>query len=545
MTVEIEPPGQLQELLEILRRRRWQVILPAALIVALGTAFAVIVPKKYTVSTEVELRETFLQTKGAAIRLTNQAREAESATYQIRSSKRLRGVVEKLKWPEYLTLSPEEQFEFLKDLQEDVTVTVPRKPEGATSSYVTIEYKDTDPQRAVEFLRELRTQWIESEVEKGRSAVKAEYDVLLAQREALEEERRKKDLELTDLRASYGLSPTQPLSASDVQRDEDPVFAALERHRDQLQVAQIDLAETQSTVEAIQKQLEEIEPKIRIESEVGGRSFEDEIRARRLEIAKLQVKLEGYKPQHSKYTTTRRMIEALESEIEQLETMATEAEVEERWVTNPDYAPKLKELEEATVLRDAKRGRRDRLLEVIASEEEQVRERQQIYSEARLRQEEIMAVAASLRDLEIRLQNKRQELEVINGPAGNPFQIIQQVNAPTSPSQPSAVLIIIFSLVAGFGVGLAGALLIEFSKSCFRNPGELSRVMVVPVLGVVNTIRTERQLRRARLRRATVGLASSLFVAAVLFVAWAWAHKPEFLAPGVLDAIEGFRTLLR
>ena len=58
MAVQFESQGQLQEFLGILRKRSWQVILPAAFVIAIGVAFAVIVPKKYAVSTQLELRAT-------------------------------------------------------------------------------------------------------------------------------------------------------------------------------------------------------------------------------------------------------------------------------------------------------------------------------------------------------------------------------------------------------------------------------------------------------------------------------------------------------
>jgi capsular polysaccharide biosynthesis protein len=62
-------------------------------------------------------------------------------------------------------------------------------------------------------------------------------------------------------------------------------------------------------------------------------------------------------------------------------------------------------------------------------------------------------------------------------------------------------MIVGFSLVAGLAAGLALALGLEFSKSSFRNVQEITRVMVVPVLGSVNRIVTLRELRLAAGRR--------------------------------------------
>src|SRR5206468_4014668 len=50
----IQGPNQLVDLLRALKRRRYQVIVPALLVATLGIAFAVIVPKRYRVSTRIE-----------------------------------------------------------------------------------------------------------------------------------------------------------------------------------------------------------------------------------------------------------------------------------------------------------------------------------------------------------------------------------------------------------------------------------------------------------------------------------------------------------
>src|SRR6185503_20013913 len=53
----IQGPNQLIDLLRALRRRRYQVIVPTLLVATLGIAFAVIVPKRYRVSTRIEISD--------------------------------------------------------------------------------------------------------------------------------------------------------------------------------------------------------------------------------------------------------------------------------------------------------------------------------------------------------------------------------------------------------------------------------------------------------------------------------------------------------
>ena len=49
--------NQLQDFLHVLRKRRWQILLPAVFVTTLGGAFAVIIPKKYKLTTRIEISE--------------------------------------------------------------------------------------------------------------------------------------------------------------------------------------------------------------------------------------------------------------------------------------------------------------------------------------------------------------------------------------------------------------------------------------------------------------------------------------------------------
>jgi len=223
MAVQIDPPGQVQEFVDILKRRKWQILLPAAVFLSLGIAIGVIIPKKYLVTTQVELREIFLG-EGAAKAAAAQAEGiAESAPQQILSPKRITEVLETLKWPEYLTLSKTEQAEYRSGVREDTSVTVPRKgTKDVGSSFVTIEYRDVDKERAQQLLKSLRETWITQVVERERTRYNVEYSNLLERQSELDKEYRKLKREQQELLTEHDISPTQPAPGQNQQRIEDP-----------------------------------------------------------------------------------------------------------------------------------------------------------------------------------------------------------------------------------------------------------------------------------------------------------------------------------
>ena len=548
MAIQIDPPGQLQEFLDILKRRIWQIVLPTLFSVALGVGFAVIVPKKYEVTTQVELRETLAGVGGATGGdLSLSAREAENAPHQIKSLQRIRWVVEKLKWAEYLTLPREEQYEYLQDIQDSLTVTVPRKNKDVGSTFVTIEYLNTSASRAEQFLRELRTAWIEQVVERDRDKIKLEYSNLLEEQASKEKELQREHRQLTELRGRYGLSPTQPTPRSNQGRAEDPAYLRLMALEARIEVLKLEVAGGQATVKELTDQLEQTDERVQEVAYVEGQTYDEKLEELRAERAEhlSELRAGGYRPAHSTYRQLQHLIETVDGNIEELEKLVTRGEVQENWVPNEAWQALNERLAGAELGLVLVRKERMELETKYEQDRETLRQLQDVYREDSEHSEAITRLTVSLAALDVMLQMKKQQMEFIETSSGNPFQIMQDVVAPSTPSEPNPFLIVAFALVAGLALGIGSAIMAEFSRSRFKSAADISAVMLIPVLGVVDGIVTRAQVRRRLLRQAAVASSSLVLIGAVVFVTWAWATSPDLLAPELLDGIEEFRELFR
>lgn len=543
MAVEIEAPGQLQEFLEILARRKWQVILPAALVLTLGAAFAVLVPKKYIVETQVELRGSVLEDLDVrSSPLSSQAREAQNAALHIKAPNRVRRVVEDRRWTEYLGSSPAEQAQLVRRVVRNIDVDLPRTRSEGASTFVTIKYRDIDPQRAVDFLVHLTDDWTKNEVERGRRAVEAQRQTLQNRASDLETQVRSKQAELSELQSAHGLSPTQPVPGREATRGEDPIYLAYQRKLDDRATLRRQLSEAEADLEALVKRLAGLEPRILETTLTGGVDHAQRISELELEIANLERRRSAYFQGPTRKMLTR-TIEQAQEMLQEIRDQERRAEERREWVDNPAYLA----LQERIAGLEFERHRIVTLLETLEADLaltlEELRERNEIYAEVGRIHDELARLRTLQTDLATEEARNHRLLELLSGPAGNPFQITSPVAMPTAPSEPNPFLIVAFALVAGIGVGLGLAVLAEFSKSCFRSAADISRVMVAPVLGVVNTIRTRTDLRRERLRRLTVGLSTGLLIGTVAFLTWAWAARPELLSTGLKEQIEEFRKL--
>jgi capsular polysaccharide biosynthesis protein len=170
---------------------------------------------------------------------------------------------------------------------------------------------------------------------------------------------------------------------------------------------------------------------------------------------------------------------------------------------------------------------------------------QDVYSQLGQKSTAIELLRQQLQGASDRIQQKQEQVVLIASPLANPFEITEDVTPPIKPTEPNPYLIIAASIAAGFGMGIGLAVFLEYTKNCFRSPHDITRVMVIPVLGTINSIITRREARMRTARRTAVGLSSAAVIASIVFVTWAWQNHPTLLSQELRDTIEDLRSQFR
>lgn len=536
MAVQVETRGQLQEFLGLLARRKWQVLLPLFVVLSLGIFFAVVVPKKYVVKTQVELRP---------VGISVSPKEAANAQFQIKSRERIKKVTQELQNREYLGLTPTQQDDWLDDAQKAIKVTTVQGASQATS-FVNLEYADVNVEWAVDFLRALRNDWTTDVIERDRRKVEDEAKRFNETRRKIEQRYRRDEQELTDLLTANQLSATQSVLDSGAARTEDPVFDRLRDNEAELVKVQATIQEAKVLQEELTTRLANMPARLNLEETVvGGFSNEEELAKLELRILEAKEAQKNIRPNHSRYRKSQDEIRALESQRDQLTRMVSKGELQQRSRPNPDIETTRTRLEQLAMNLRVSGEREKRLLKMIEDDQRIVADLQPVHREVRERKEKIAREAANLAAAEASYQAKSREFELMSSPLANPFEITQEVSQPSKPTEPNPWLIVSFALVAGVAIGLGTAMIAEYSKNCFRTVADIGRVMAIPVLGSVDVIATRRELRVRAVRRFAVAVVSVAVVASVLFVTWAWANDAKYLSQDVRDAIEGLRAQLK
>ena len=542
MPVEVESSSQIEEFQKVLFKRLWWILLPAVVCVAVGVSFAIIVPKKFVTKTRVMVRNTLpgdAPGRGGA----NSAREAQVASHQIRSPARISSVLQELRWPEFLELNREEQYQYVTKTQNNVTVDIPVMPQDSGQQVVRMSFAHTDPHRAYQFLVSLREKWQAEVLERGQVAERKAFDSVKETKGTLERERDEISEELARWRKEHRIAPPEAVSRPGAIPTYDPVFEELPKNKEELHDLSMELRDMVERVEADRERwarMPDNEPKI---EEDTGIQYRKEIQEKELEILSLQERIaeRGYKPLHPRYKQHQERISTLQEEIQILRDSEIASTETKFWVANKKKASLRAKMDANEAEIERQRRRRESLADRIAEQEERALELQDVYAHIRTLESRLERVNEQLKQVDSNYQHKKSTVAWIEGPGGNPFEVLEKVHLPTNPTEPNPLLIVIFSVFAGVGIGLGLAVVAEYSKNCFRSVNDISRVMIVPVLGTINSIVTRREARRTLTARLIGAGISLVFVAALGYVTWAWKEQPQLLSQPMLDAIEDFR----
>jgi len=533
VAVPIEARGQIQDFLDVLRRRAWQIAVPALFVIVIGSCLATIVPRKFLARTQLELRQ--VGTQGAA-------KEGMNAQFQVLAPARIKRVVEDLKDPVYLALEEPGRREFLRDVQGNLRVTI--QSPGA-SIFITLSYADIDRSWAGNLLRALRDDWKEDVLERDKNKLMDERSKLGLERENLERNLQREEEDLANLKRTHGISATQPIPGVSEGRTEDPEFDRLQTAKNKLMETTIELGTARSKVGALEKRLKTLPEKLSSEEIVAGVGHETEIRKIESEIVDLEEKLREYGLMNSRYQKILSEIASLERRKQDLESLVTRGELTKLSVANPEWRDLQKELADARDEVTMHEAARRVLEDAIKGQSQAVADLHDAYKEVREREDRIGRLQANLKRVDGMYQDRVQQVELSEGPRGNPFAILEEVSVPPKPTEPNPLMLVAFSIAAGLGIGVGLAVLLEYSKSCFRSVYDVSRVMVVPVLGNINSIVTRREAKIRRTRRLAVGAASFLLLGSLSFVTWAWSAESALLSPSLRNAIEDLRSALK
>lgn len=545
-----ESSGQLEEFLQIVRKRKWQILLPATFVFSLSVVVAIIIPRKFHAEGEFEMRHVRVEGDWQFKESSSTSLEIANAEQHLTSHERVRKVLDALQWEDYENLkaagrgprAASDVAEYIKRQRTSIGVNVNlREKQRKASAFIEVKYKNVDRERAVEFIGKLVQMWADELIARDEADLGAQRDELqntrnryiLEFQNALDEKER--------IEKELGVLPWIGPGQSVLSGKEDPYIQELASVRSDLSRARAELA-------GKEKRLVDLEDRVALEPEsilqdVEAPKSPNAGAVERLEqsIAGLRGQQVGLTPLNSKWQRLQREIETLETELEAAQNAPGETLMRQERVPNEKKREWQDQIDQLRIEVDgllARIGELDRqsyqLTELQKERTSLKRELDEVNSRITVKQ-------FLWEEAEKTVQEKQETLTALVRANKEPFIWTNPPKAPAEPSEPNPILIIAIGLAGGLALGLGSSMLVEFTKSCYRSVGDVTAVMTLPVLGVVNEIVTRREKRRARLRGLVVLSSSAVMLAVIGWFTWAYTSKPEILPTELLQGVEQIR----
>ena len=475
----------LKESLQILKRRKWSLLLPWAAVFLTAAFFAVALPPLYKSTSTILIEEQEIPDEFVTATVTSYAEQRLQSIYQrIISTSRLLEIINRYNlYPELKGKLTTDQIvhHMRQSIQLDTIsaeVIDPRtgRPGSATIAFtLTYEGKGV-PEKVQRVANVLASLFLEENLRERERQTEETYRFLEDEMQKL---RRRLDEIESEIAAFKALHIHELPEVFQVNMQTlNNIERNIERLNEQLRT----LREREGY---LQTQLASIEP-LKTMNEDQRR-----LRELRVELSNLESRFTDAYPDVIK---TREEIRSLEKQLEQKNGAAPRNETAD----NPAYITLAAQL--ASTQADIQSVRR------------QIDELKTRAADYRGRIEDTPKVEESYKALLVERNNtqakhddlmqKYMEARVAHGleieQKGERFTLIDPARLPEKPYKPNRMAIVLIGLVLGAGAGVAVASLREFFDNSVRSPESLTLATQIPVLAGIPEIRTVRDIRWKR-----------------------------------------------
>jgi succinoglycan biosynthesis transport protein ExoP len=510
-----------QEYWQIVRRRRWWLILPVIVCWSAVWTVTLFLPAVYRSETLILVEQQKVPEHYVVPNVAADLQERlQSMTQQILSRTRLRHIIEDL----HLYASDRSRYgpdELVDRMRKDIKIELvetPNRPEELTA--FRIYYSGSDPRLTQQVTSALSAFFIDENLRAREKQSEDTTDFLgtqlLEARKHLEEQEAKlrdfKNLHLGEL-------PTQLSSNLQILAGLQTRLQDANERLDRAEQQKVYLNSLLSQYQALSKQIREGEKG----SSASPPALDDELDKLKRQLADLEAQYTDEHPDVIKMKEEIAKTEQLRKQIEDDLTKPKDAnsasdlddlrssdlkngspvlEIRSQIKVNEmeiqDRKREIKELEQNV---EQYKGR----LNQTPVREQQLADITRDYDQSRANYESLLA-KNNQSELATNLEKRQQ---------GEQFRIIDPPNLPVKPYWPNRLQLSLFGLGAGIVVGIAGAAVVESADDCVHQERDLGDVARLPVLGVVPPLLTSSE-KRAHNWRARAEVAAGIVITMIL-----------------------------
>jgi len=510
--LQIENPLQQEFLkpefiIDTIIRRRWLLIIPLLLALAIGSFLVVWLPKIYEAETLILVEPQRVPTNYVQSVVSTEVEEQiNTLSQQILSRTNLEKIIEQFNLyagPEFENMFTEDKVNALRK-----SITVQTTQSRRETNAFSITYRGKDPQTVMDITNTLTSYFIDENLKVREAQAIGTSDFLEAElvsmRRRLEEQERALEAYRT---SNMGELPEQL----------ETNLRILDRLQEQLTERQEGLRDARSRLAMLRNQASAgLLPDQAAAGDTGPREPDP------LDPAALQAELARLQ---SRYTDKHPDIIKIKQQLKDLEASGT---------TSAAEAPAARP--EPVQIADVRREIENTAADIGRIQSEIMAYERRVESTPK-REQELMALQRDYENLQesySSLLNRKLEADIsVNmerKQKGEQFRVLDTARLPKRPVKPNMQMLFLMTIAAGLGIGGGIIFLLEYMNAGFRSPKEVELTLGLPMIALLPFIED----RKTRLLKVLNWVATGLAVAAagimlVVFAALALKGVEESL----------------
>jgi hypothetical protein len=524
------PQLSLQRYVDLVKRRRWQLVPVSLLGLLVGGLVAFFIPRFFVAETLLEHQQVPTGADDPEDPFRAVVDTAKS-TIPLAAGE----VIDELKWPEVAGLDDFARGQFERAVEERITVNETNGGDRTRSyALIRVQYRDRNGDRAATFLNKLvevwgrrRTAELRAPAEEQRIAASTNAD---RARSTLADYMREKQA----LERQYGFDPLVDIA---VQRMEWPKEEAERREREASRRAQEQQrARLAAAIESDRARLTDLPSRVPPDATNVLTEALKVPAAKLLVVRWLRAKQEyenTFHPGTQAYFNSKRQAALL---LEQIKALVPQPPVdEEGLVPNRAYVDLLTKIAADELKLTELDAALDLEARQLAADQKRFATRVEGYSiytqklsqveEARGAKEEALADLKAATDLITRLN---REL---------PVRTKRPAVVPPAPTEPNILVVALIGCVLGLAAAVGLILAFDVLQGSFKTIEDVERGVPVPVLGGVAHMETVEERQQATRGRRRVAVTAGLAVAMITVVVSIFYIDSTLLPPVVVDIL--------
>ncbi len=469
-----------EDIIEIVLRRRWFIIIPFCLSIIAGIYLSFTLPKIYRASTLILVQAQRVP--------TNYVRSVISAgiesrinmiSQQIMSRTNLENIIDQFK----LFSEPEHEKMYMEDKIEDIRKRISvniRSRRGADA--FAISFEDTDPERVMRVTNTLATYFIDENLKVREAQAIGTTDFLDDELNNIKTQLEKHEETLLIYRKKFMGELPEQLETN---------LRILDRQQEQLIEKQKNLRNVKNMLIAFEKQMSELQNMqndVSMFSTDGLVEFETEGSTRVDQLGEqLSILKTRYTDKHPDVMRLKRMIAELEDQIDQ---ELSESEESEEEVFSGNNYQELQMAQRNEITKEIKTLEAD-----ISKIQEQITIYQKRVENTPKREQELLSLKRDYANIkgtyDSLLKRKLEAAISVNmekKQKGEQFRVIDPARLPEKTIKPNMNRLFALTLAAGLVVGCGLVFLLEYFDTSFRRPEDIDSLLGVPVIAILPSV---------------------------------------------------------